>query len=1561
MANRFEKNNDFLPLYDLLFDQKYWFFKHHYESYHHFIEEIVDLEFKDNLHIFHEDYIRESVYINRFEFSNIMLRPPTYKNELMFPEHARLNKLTYAGDLLCDVKQLQIVRNLVTGEENVREIGVEKSFLISTIPIMVKSKWCSTIRRKDLKNTECKYDPGGYFIVGGNEKVIICQERICDNKPMVFMKKEANYKNGVMFYVQVQSRMNDFSSLPQTVVIKMEKDNSLTLTSSHFKNVPLYILLKALGISTEREIEQYITFSENDPEMSNVLYFSLKKARINIKGDPSNVHFIKTQDEAQQYINEKCLKHKKMYSETDLELKAIQQKKYLVKIMTYDLLPHIQSNMKMKAYYICLMAHKLLNCFLGRQNIDDRDSHINKRIDTPGVLLGQLFKQHLKKIINDAGSYFKKKNTDATNPANIIQKIKGDKIGQGIKSALLTGTWGMNKTRTGVAQVLSRNSFHQALAYLRRINTPNMDPSTNKIVSVRHLHPGHYGFFAVEESPEGHNVGITKHLASTASITNSAPSQIKIIKQLIPFIELQIVHPSLFNVHTKLFINGSWIGLTDDPVNYVNTFNEFRKSNKIKKECSIVFNVDTNEIKMYCDGGRLYRPLLTVSQNLLNLTVDMLNHININDKENTNFITKWSELLLKYPDVIDYVDIESSENIMVASEISKLYENYDKFMKLVKNPKRIGDPNNRYDDSIFVRFTHMEIHPTAMMGIIGWNASFNNHNAVLRALYNFSQARQPLQYYCTNYRYRMDISYLLYNPQVPIVHTKTMKYTGIDNMPYGENAIVAVMCYSGYNQEDSVIMNQSSLDRGMFRSTNLKVYEEKIQKNHTSALNDQFTKPSPDMVVSMRKANYSKLNELGYVPEETHIYKDDIIIGKISPIQTTDKNKSFKDNSKVYNNHVPGVVNKFVPIVNEEGYDIYRMQIRSERMPVVGDKMCLTSDHDVLTNRGWIPIAEVTMNDKVACLKEGLIMEYQHPLDIIHKQHNGTLYEIESNQVSLRVTSDHDMFVAPERGDHIYKKIPAIKLYGKKRRYLKNCEGYDPGVVKHPNLLVENGKITHFVLPEYNSRNCHKDEKHIPIDAWIQFYGIWMAEGCCSDGRIAIASHKKRVRDILDPVMIEMNYRPSYNFSEKYNANITYRIGCVQLAEYMRPISVGAINKQLDDWVWLLDRDQARLLMESMMLGDGDYMPYTSKGEEEKHATTMRYYTSSIKLRDDVTRLCLHAGWSGNYLLKQEAGTAYKITETNKGFTNADYWCITVVRKQNNPLVNKNIRKDGENRHDSLTKYTGMVYCLTLPNLGVFYVRRNSRVVWTGNCTVNAQKGVVGTTLRRVDMPFTKTGLQPNIIINPNCIPSRMTLGLILEQLYAKRCAIYGEFGDGSSFNYTNFEEVCDELEKAGFDKYGREKLYCGITGKEIEVMIFMNPQYYMRLKHLTNDKIHSRSMGPVQMLTRTALEGRSKDGGLRIGEMERDAILAHGAAQYLKEAFMEKADKYSFYVCTICGQFAEKLLKRNNWRCRACNNTTDIALIQIPYCFKLLCQELQSVNIYPQINIKTDKYFDGL
>jgi DNA-directed RNA polymerase II subunit RPB2 len=477
-----------------------------------------------------------------------------------------------------------------------------------------------------------------------------------------------------------------------------------------------------------------------------------------------------------------------------------------------------------------------------------------------------------------------------------------------------------------------------------------------------------------------------------------------------------------------------------------------------------------------------------------------------------------------------------------------------------------------------LKYTHCEIHPSTIFGVLASCIPFPEHNQSPRNTYQCAQAKQAMGMYVTNFDTRMDkTAYVLSNPARPMVDTRIMDMIHINKIPSGFNAVVAIMTHTGYNQEDSLLFNKGSIDRGLFQAT---IYHTEKDEDKQKINGDEEIrcKPDPNKTKGMKFANYNKVNGRGVIPENTLVENRDIIISKITPIKENRNDHTkvikYEDQSRVYRTDEPTYVDKNYIDRNGDGYNFAKVRIRAVRKPVIGDK--------------------------------------------------------------------------------------------------------------------------------FSSRS--------------------------------------------------------------------------------------------------------------------------------------------------------------------------------------------------------------------------------------------------------GQKGTIGNIIPEQDMPFTRSGIKPDLILNPHAIPSRMTIAQLKETILGKTLIELGLFGDGTSFGELDVKTICQKLQEVGYESNGNEIMYDALTGEQMECTVFLGPVFYQRLKHMVSDKQHSRSIGPMVNLTRQPAEGRSRDGGLRFGEMERDCMISHGASRFTRGRMYDASDKYQVYVCKKCGLVASYNDQMHIHHCRTCDNRTDFAYVEIPYACKLLFQELITMNIAPRV-----------
>jgi intein/homing endonuclease len=605
----------------------------------------------------------------------------------------------------------------------------------------------------------------------------------------------------------------------------------------------------------------------------------------------------------------------------------------------------------------------------------------------------------------------------------------------------------------------------------------------------------------------------------------------------------------------------------------------------------------------------------------------------------------------------------------------------------------------------------------------------------------------------------------------------------------------------------------------------------------------------------MKIGNYNKVNSKGIVPENTLIENRDIIIAKVTPIKENRNDHTkvikYEDQSKMYKTVEETYIDKNYIDRNGDGYSFAKVRLRALRKPVIGDKFCALPTQQVLTNKGWVEIQDIDIAvHQVATLDINGNMCYEFPTAKYEYEHNDKMYYIKNKQVEIVCTLNHKLYVKKRAGKK-YELIEAKDVMGKMVRFQKTMTNVYPDV--------------EFIT---------LGETQYKMDNWLQLLGMFIADGYSYNKSINITAIKERKvlfnKSILENLAIEYKYSKDGKFIINGKDN-------KPICDHLDILSVGALNKYLPDYVWSLSQRQSIVLLEALLQGDGSSMEY--KGE-----TFDRYGTISIQLANDITRLSLHCGYSGIVKIAEEPTGIARIGKRNLGSRAGQevsitqkhtYYKVSIITKQNEPWINKKVNDSNE---EKLIDYEGKVYCIEVPSSHTYYMREstNSPCLILGNSSRHGQKGTVGNIIPEEDMPFTKDGVRPDIIINPHAIPSRMTIGQLKETLLGKVLVQLGLFGDGTSFGELDVDTISKKLLELGYEAHGNEMMYNGLTGEQIECNVFMGPVFYQRLKHMVNDKAHSRSIGPMVNLTRQPAEGRSRDGGLRFGEMERDCAEYH-------------------------------------------------------------------------------------
>ncbi|KAJ9127156.1 DNA-dependent RNA polymerase II [Naganishia onofrii] len=907
------------------------------------------------------------------------------------PQEARLRSGTYDSPLYMKVSQK--VRRLSENRHSNREpqwiedeiypdVDLEKAY-VGRVPIMVRSDFCITnnVSTDTLYEIgECPLDMGGYFIVNGSEKVLIAQERMAGNFLYVFAKAQPSAASHT---AEITSVLEGGGRVKLSkMIIKLLNGNADRGTNNVMRatlpyvrrDIPIMLIFRGLGVLSDQEIMKHIVYDATDTEMTDLVQPSIEEG-FAVQEQHIALDQIGRRGNVGMNAQDKRIKHAE-------------------DILARETLPHISTTPdghKSKAYFFGYMVHRLILAKLERRDLDDRDHFGKKRLDLAGPLLANLFRLLFRKFTRDIYRHLTKVRTallaaghvllfgeiyflllqcaEQNRAFEVLSAINKDTIEKGMRYSIATGNWGEQakamEAKAGVSQVLNRYTYASTLSHLRRTNTPI--GREGKIAKPRQLHNTHWGMVCPAETPEGQACGLVKNLALMSYISVGTPSSpiVNFLHQWhIMDIDEYFDNPDA----TRVFVNGQWIGIHIKPAQLLVDLITHRRDGAIRYEVSIVRDIRERELRIYTDSGRIMRPLFVVDGHSQSILIEprdicfLRNTMEAKRAQDEQIKAEeldnpfgWQQLLALGK--IEYLDAEEEETSMIAMSIDDL-ENSRKLVDengQVKREHLLAGRASDVDTAQRVKstnfshvFTHCEIHPSMILGVCASIIPFPDHNQSPRNTYQSAMGKQAMGVFATNFQIRMDtMANILFYPQKPLATTRAMEYLKFSELPAGQNAIVAIMTYSGYNQEDSVIMNQSSIDRGLFRSLYFRTYSDKEKKIGGQTL-EYIEKPYSETTLRLKKGSndrYAKLDDDGLISPATNVNGDDILIGKTAPIgqdsaelgQRTETH-SKRDVSTPLKSTESGVVDRVAITTNEDGEKFVKVRVRSTRIPQIGDK-----------------------------------------------------------------------------------------------------------------------------------------------------------------------------------------------------------------------------------------------------------------------------------------------------------------------------------------------------------------------------------------------------------------------------------------------------------------------------------------------------------------------------------------------------------------------------------------------------------------------------------------------
>ncbi len=863
---------------------------HQIASYNDFLsrrlQNIVDSTVIGQQEEMERGYIYPEIEGYKIKFGRIRIGRPLVKEadgteRPLTPMEARLRDLTYEAPI--HLEFIPIKDEVEYEPEEVK---------IGELPIMSKSKACNLQKqaleeKKERPLTDEDYykelqilqedplDPGGYFISNGTERVLITVEDLAPNR--VLVEKSRRYGREIEV-AKVFSQREGYRAL--TVVEKKADGMLMVSLPTTYGQIPLMILLRALGMERDEEIVDVISV---DPKMDTYVLANIEEC--------ANEYGITSQDEAIAYLGKKFA--------------GGQAKEYRIKrvetLMDRNLLPHLGNDPNdrvTKAIFMARMGMAVLELALGKREEDDKDHYANKRLKLAGDLMEDLFRVSFTALCKDLKYQIERIHAKGKE-IKISSCLRSDVLSQRIHHALATGNWVGG--RAGVSQLLDRTSNLAVLSHLRRVTSPLTRSQPH--FEARDLHSTQWGRLCPNETPEGPNCGLVKNLALTVEISEGFPE--KEVETV--FRDMGIHEVSKKSKGARVFLNGDLIGMVPDGLELVTKMRERRRKGLLNSEVNVAFYDDENDVIVNCDSGRLRRPLAVVEKGKLLVEDASIKRIKDGSKD-------WIDLINE--GLVEYIDAEEEENTLIALNESSITKDH----------------------------THMELDPMVILGIGSSLVPYPEHNSSPRITMGAGMGKQSLGFGSSNYRIRPDTrEHLLHYPQAPMVRTHPTKYIRFQERPAGINFIVAVACFKGYNMEDSAIVSKSSIERGLARSTFFRTYSSE-EKRYPGGQEDHFEIPDPECRGVRSEDAYANLSDDGLIAPECNVHGGDVLVGKTSPPRFLEEPTDFltpqkrRETSVTVQHGEGGTVDKVMLSESVNGSRMVKIKVREQRIPELGDK-----------------------------------------------------------------------------------------------------------------------------------------------------------------------------------------------------------------------------------------------------------------------------------------------------------------------------------------------------------------------------------------------------------------------------------------------------------------------------------------------------------------------------------------------------------------------------------------------------------------------------------------------
>ena len=924
--------------------------KHHIDSYDQFLErDMINIIRANNPILILKDKLpdgdsykyRVEIFVGGPEGNEILIGNPTLSLDkgtnirLMYPNEARLRNLTYALSVEATLAVRITLKLSLTEDEQVHNILFEQ-FPMFKLPLMLKSRYCILNGKADAfleEAGECPQDHGGYFVVEGSEKILITRQEGAFNTLYVTeqhrdpklsyyatitsLNPKTRVVKRVAFYWTRERTVLSFAGFKKTAMFLP----SILEVSIPFvrKPVNIFILFRALGIQSDKDILQLIFPDMDSPEaraLSEMLIPSITAA-YPFLDTYSAIHYIKTLT--------------KGFSEF-----------HVLNVIHNMLFPHVEDKEKARASFLAACVRQILRVVRGLEEPTNKDDTRNQRLLSSGFLVQMLFQgaygQWIKAVqlkIGEEYNYNKglyggENFLNIFSPGNARVIFQSDLITQslmrGFKGKWQVGGSKVGEEKSGVLQAMSRLSYLDFLSHCRRVV---LDFDTGmKLAGPRRLNPSQYGYFCTVETPSGGSIGITKNLAiftsiSTGSDTDAITQWLYTKGKVLP---CGSITPQLAAVMVPVYMNNGILGYTANPQSLVKVLRLMKRTACLPPYCSLGFNIPQRRVFLFFDEGRPLRPLW-----ILPLNTQKISQV---WRENViGFLPERKQIRLtstQFYDPLDRPDAKFEDYIRVLEPNIGTIEYVDPYEQ---NEILIAN----LPEHIVKETTHMEIHPTAILGVLANMIPFCNHNQSPRNHLSASQSKQSLSIYATNWKNRFDnTANVLCYGEAPLSRTIYQEYIGSGKMAYGHNIVLAMGIYTGYNQEDGIVMNVDALDRGLYRSITYRTYETYEEDDEKAKSRTRIGNPGQvhawlDLDPAL---DYSKLDDSGLVRVGEYVTETTVIVGRYMQ----NAGSKIKDASLTPQVWTRGKVEEVVVTVNNMGLRLVKVRVVQDRKPELGDK-----------------------------------------------------------------------------------------------------------------------------------------------------------------------------------------------------------------------------------------------------------------------------------------------------------------------------------------------------------------------------------------------------------------------------------------------------------------------------------------------------------------------------------------------------------------------------------------------------------------------------------------------